>query len=50
VPDRGSQSVIDPFGDDPALTLPGQIDQRGAVPVVGLDPARSQLSSGGGGL
>src|SRR3954452_25317661 len=50
VPDRDGQRVIDPIGDAPALSLPGQGGQRRAIPVVGLDPPRPQLRAGAGGL
>ena len=43
VPDRDGQRVIDAIGDAPALSLPGQVGERGAVAVVGLEAPGSEL-------
>lgn len=47
---RRGQRVLLLVEEGSALALAGQVGQRGAVAVVGLEPSRSQLRSGGGGL
>jgi hypothetical protein len=50
VPHRGGERITVVIGDEPALALAGQVGQRGAVAVVGLEPPRAQLRAGSGGL
>ena len=41
-PQLGNRIVHEPA----TVNLAGQVGQRGAVPIVGLEPARTQLSAG----
>jgi hypothetical protein len=50
VPDRGGQGILDLIGDPTALALAGQVGQRGAVAVVGLEAPRAQLRARRSGL
>lgn len=50
MPHRGGECVLDLIGHQPALTLAGEIGQRGAVPVIGLESPRTQLRAGRSGL
>jgi hypothetical protein len=42
--DRAERVDIDLIDPAPARALTGQICQRGAVPIIGLEPARPKLS------
>jgi hypothetical protein len=47
-PHSGQQRILRvvlPEQHGPTRSLPGEVSQRGAVPVVGLEPARPELSA-----